>query len=333
MYEVKKLDLDQIHQLQLANSEELPKISMIDLILNEQVMSAFIVDLNKSQSTIKTYTRCLKSFAQWLAMNGIQQTSESTVKLYMQWLENQGRQPSTIHLYIVVVKRWFKWLEAKRIYPDVAKNVENVRVRKDSPKSFFQAHQVKKILDTVDQTSEKGKRNYALLVLLFTCGLRTIEASRARVCNIRLNGSQLVLYIHGKGHKTDDDYVPLPDKTYAVLCEYLSTRGIKPKDFETCKEPLFTSTSNRSKDQSISTNAISKICKSCFRKAGYDQHDWTAHSTRHTAATLALTNGADLRETQMLLRHSSPTTTEIYIHQLGKLENQAGQDVANAIFD
>lgn len=140
MYEVQKLDLDQIHQLQLANSEELPKISMIDLILNEQVMSAFIVDLNKSQSTIKTYTRCLKSFAQWLAMNGIQQTSESTIKLYMQWLENQGRQPSTIHLYIVVVKRWFKWLEAKRIYPDVAKNVENVRVRKDSPKSFFQAH-------------------------------------------------------------------------------------------------------------------------------------------------------------------------------------------------
>lgn len=57
MYEVQKLDLDQIYQLQLTNSEELPKISMIDLILNEQVMSAFIVDLNKSQSTIKTYTR------------------------------------------------------------------------------------------------------------------------------------------------------------------------------------------------------------------------------------------------------------------------------------
>ena len=45
MYEVQKLDLDQIYQLQLTNSEELPKISMIDLILNEQVMSAFIVDL------------------------------------------------------------------------------------------------------------------------------------------------------------------------------------------------------------------------------------------------------------------------------------------------
>lgn len=322
----------ELDQYQHVSDSKLPELDMTSFILNDRILTAWLIDLNKSDNTTKTYKRCLKSFAQWLALNNVGQVTEMTIKLYMRWLEEQGRKPSTIHLYVVVVKRWFKWLESKHIYPDVAKNAENVKVRKDSPKSYFDAKQVKHILDTIDQSNTKGKRNYSLLVLLFTCGLRTVEASRATVNSIRLLGSQTVLYVHGKGHKTNDDYVPLPAHTYGVLVDYLATRGISPRDFETCTEPLFTSTSNRSKGQTLSTNSISKICKACFRKAGYDQPDWTAHSTRHTTATLALANGADLRDTQMLLRHASPTTTEIYVHQLGKLDNQASSDVSNAIF-
>ena len=68
-------------------------------------------------------------------------------------------------------------------------------------------------------------------------------------------------------------------------------------------------------------------------KAGFDSPKLTAHSTRHTTATLSLLNGATLQQTQALLRHKNMQTTEIYAHNIQASKNPASNDVANAIFN
>lgn len=302
--------------------------------LDGATLESFLLYLEDMPNTAKTYKSCLKRFMLWLKdQPDAQHPTPNTIRRYKEDLTNQGYKPNTIHLYMVAIKQWFKWLESIQKYPNIAQYVKAGKVNRQSPKSYFEAPQVKEILDQIDQHSETGKRDYALLVLLFTCGLRTIEASRAKVKDLTILGAQRVLLVQGKGHKTDDDYVPLPDHVYAVLCAYLSTRGIKPQDIPACTEPLFTSTSNRSKGQALSTRSISKICKSSFIAAGYDDPKWTAHSTRHTAGILSLELGHSQRDTQLMLRHASGDTTSIYLHQIGKLGNSATSDISKAIFD
>ena len=96
--------------------------------------------------------------------------------------------------------------------------------------------------------------------------------------------------------------------------------------------PLFASTSNNNLGKRLSTRSIRGIVKKCFIAAGYNSPRLTAHSTRHTSATLNLLNGATLEETQQLLRHTNIQTTEIYAHHLNSLNNKSSDRISDAIF-
>lgn len=296
--------------------------------LDGATLDSFMLYLEDMQATQRTYKACIKHFYLWLNQQpDSAQPTPDTIRRYKADLQAQGYKPNTVHLYMVAVKQFFKWLASIGKYPDVAQYVKAGKVNRKSPKSYFEASQVKDILGQVD-----SKRDYAMLTLLFTCGLRTIEVSRAHVKDITIIGAQRVLLVQSKGKQDASDYVPLPDHTYKVLVDYLATRGITPDSIPTCGLPLFVSTSNRSKGKTLSTRSISKICKQAFIKAGYNSPKWTAHSTRHTAGILSLELGHSQRDVQMMLRHASGDTTSIYLHQLGKLDNTASSDVSDAIF-
>lgn len=284
-------------------------------------------------NTASTYKSCLKQFGKWLVNqpDSLQPTLE-TIERYRDDLEARGLKQNTVHLYIIAVKQFFSWLEVTRQYPDIAKGVKLKHIDKRSPKSYFDIDQIKKILDGIDTSNEAGKRDYSMLAVMFTCGLRTVEISRARVKDVALLGSKRVLYVQGKGHKEFDSYVPLPDYVNKLLVDYLKLRGIKPADMEKSEAPLFASTNNRNKGQALSTRSIRRICKTAFIEAGFDSPKWTAHSTRHSTAINALKDGHSARDVQMLLRHRSGDTTAIYLHQIGQLENESSNDLASEIF-
>jgi integrase/recombinase XerC len=73
------------------------------------------------------------------------------------------------------------------------------------------------------------------------------------------------------------------------------------------------------------------MIKASMRKCDINNEVWTAHSLRHTCATLALLNGATLEETQQMLRHQNLNTTMIYNHALERAKNNSEQKVADAI--
>lgn len=293
----------------------------------EDLFQQFIIFIDATPNTIRTYRGSLKQWFLYLRQNQIGHPDSETVRQYRQELQNSGKKPTTVKNYIIAVKRFFEWTEEAGFYPNIAKYIKSGHLSKNFKKDYLTSSQAKKILDEIDRSTLKGKRDYAMLVTMLTMGLRTIEVTRANIEDIRTKGNTTVLYIQGKGHDEKDDLIRMPQHVESAIRDYLSVRQTKD-----LSEPLFISTSNHNANGRMTTRSIRRIVKQAFIAAGFDSPRLTAHSTRHTAATLSLLNGATLQQTQELLRHRNIGTTEIYAHNIDATINPAATDVEEAIF-
>ena len=293
----------------------------------DAMVESFIKFIDASENTTRTYTISLRQWFKYLYESGTTQPTMDTVLEYRKYLEQQGKKPTTIQNYIIAVKQFFKWTEAVHLYPNVAKYVKGAKLGHNFKKDYLTSKQAKKVLESIDTASLEGKRNYAMLAVMLTMGLRTIEVVRANIEDIRNAGENTVLYVQGKGHMDKDDLVRMPEHVETAVREYLAAR--KASDLS---QPLFTSTSNRNKNGRMTTRSIRGIVKKIFRSVGLDSPRLTAHSTRHTAATLSLLHGATMQQTQHLLRHKNIQTTEIYNHNINAAKNPASTDVDKALF-
>ena len=130
----------------------------------------------------------------------------------------------------------------------------------------------------------------------------------------------------GKGHTEPDAKKPLAPEVYDAIRAYLETRTDRP----TANSPLFVSTGNRSGGRRIAETTISRMLKAAMRQAGYDSDRITAHTLRHTAGTNVQEITGDLYLTQQYMRHASPVTTEIYLHNdTTRQETRTAQDLYN----
>ena len=293
----------------------------------EDLFNQFVIFIDATPNTIRTYRGSLKQWFIYLRQNQIIQPTAETVRQYRDHLQVTGKKATTVKNYIIAVKRFFAWTEEAGLYPNIAKFIKSGHLSKSFKKDYLTGSQARQILNHVDRSTLKGKRDYAMLVTMLTMGLRTIEVTRANIEDIRIKGNTTVLYVQGKGHNEKDDLIRMPQHVESAIRDYLSVR--RAKDLS---EPLFTSTSNHNVDGRMTTRSIRRVVKTAFISAGYDSPRLTAHSTRHTAATLSLLNGATLQQTQELLRHRNIGTTEIYAHNIDAATNPAANDVEEAIF-
>jgi integrase/recombinase XerC len=186
---------------------------------------------------------------------------------------------------------------------------------------------VGKLLGAIDHSTLKGMRDYAMLSLMVTTGLRTISIIRADIGDIRTAGDDTALYYQGKGHEEKADYVKLAEPVEEAIRAYLRARGETDP-----KAPLFGSIANRNSGGRMTTRSISRVAKEHLIEVDLKSDRLTAHSLRHTAATLNLLNGGTVEETQQLLGHSNINTTLIYSHALERAKNNSEQRIAKAIF-
>lgn len=293
----------------------------------ENLFKQFIIFIDATPNTVRTYRGSLKQWFLYLRQNQIIQPTAETVRQYRDHLQDAGKKATTIKNYIIAVKRFFAWTEETGLYPNVAKHIKSGHISKNFKKDYLTGSQARQILNGIDRSTVKGKRDYAMLVTMLTMGLRTIEVTRANIEDIRTKGNTTVLFVQGKGHEEKDDLIRMPQHVESAIRDYLSVR--KANDLS---EPLFVSTSNHNSNGRMTTRSIRRIVKTAFIAAGFDSPRLTAHSTRHTAATLSLLNGATLQQTQELLRHRNIGTTEIYAHNIDATTNPAANDVEAAIF-
>ena len=275
------------------------------------LFSRFIDYSSVKDSTLRGYMTCLKAFAQWLADNGITQPTRNDVKQYEKHLAASGYKTGTRQQYLGAVKHFFKWTAAEGLYPNIADNVKGAKVKREQHKKDpLPRSAVPAIAETIDTSTEQGKRLYAMYLLFIACGLRCVEVSRANVEDLKTLNGITYLYVWGKGHDEADAPVELPPEVKEAVEAYLASRTEKA----TKGSPLFVSTSNRSKGKRIAATTISTAIKELMKAAGYDSDRLTAHSLRHTSNTGVYKATKSLYLTQQHARHVDPATTEIYVH-------------------
>ena len=295
--------------------------------LTSDLYMRFVAFIDAKPKTVETYTKALRQLFIYLGENGISRPQREDIISYRESLKASGHKPTTIQNYITATRLFFQWLEQERIYPNVAAHVKGAKLDREHKKDYLTSKQVKAVLADIDRTSLQGKRDYAMLVLMVTGGLRTIEVARADIGDLRTVGDNTVLFVQGKGRDEKTEYIKLDAQVEAIIRDYLKTRGeARPE------APLFVSTSNNNKGQRMTTRAISGIAKAHMVEAGYNSDKLTAHSLRHTAVTLSLLAGKPLEEVQQFARHANMATTMIYNHALDKAKNGCSEAIARAIF-
>lgn len=312
-----------MNDIQVIENNSLTALSGVDVNL----LDRFIEYIDATPKTIDTYTKALRQLFNYFSINGIKQPQREDIIAFREELKASGHKPTTIQNYITATKLFFSWTEQENIYPNVANHIKGAKLSRDHKKDYLTSRQVKEVLDTIETDSLQGLRDYAILALMITGGLRTIEIVRADIGDIRNAGENVVLYIQGKGRTEKTDYIKLSPQVEKAIRVYLSARG---EDSETA--PLFSSCSNNSKGGRLSTRAVSGLVKKALVKAGYDSSRLTAHSLRHTAVTLSLLAGKDITEVQQFARHANIATTMIYNHALDKAKNSCSEAIADAIF-
>lgn len=312
-----------MHDIMIRNN------ALAEAQFNSELFNRFIQYTDVKETTLKGYTVCIRQFMKWLASEGIRNPSREDVRAYKQHLDNQNFTAGTRAQYLRAVKHFFKWTASEGFYPNIADNIKGAKVRQDNTKKeAFSEADIKTILESIDRATEAGKRNYAMILLSVTGGLRIIEMQRADIQDIATIKGQQVLYIQGKGRDEKDAYVKLIPEVQDAIQDYLQSRPHFRKN-----DPLFTGTSNRGKGQRLAEPSISRIIKGVFKNAGYDSGKLTAHSLRHTSNTLLFKSGADLYTVQQHARHSDPKTTEIYIHAVDREKDRSEQAIYNQIFN
>lgn len=309
--------------------KELNNFNQNDVIesktIDNELLKRFLEYLDASEKTVQTYTRALRQFFKFLYENNIKQPQRADVLAFRDNLKDKGRKPTTIKSYIVAVRLFFQWTNQEGLYPNIADKIKGAKLDHAHKKDYLTVDQVKDVLNSIDTSTLTGARDYAIIVLMVTGGLRTIEVSRADMDDMRNVGNSPALYIQGKGRDEKTEYVKLPLQVFKAIGRY---REMLEKQYDV----LFVSTSNNNKGQRLTTRSISGIVKKRLKEAGYTSNRLTAHSLRHTAGTLNLMNGGTLEETQQLLRHSNINTTMIYLHHLERENNQSEKRIADALF-
>lgn len=290
-----------------------------------KLLEDYIEYIDASPATVKTYAGAVRLFAKYLQEHGITQPTRETVIAYREQLKTYCKS-TTVQNYIEAIKIFFSWTAQRGLYPNIADRIKGAKISNEFKKDYLTAKQLKKVLGGIDQSTETGMRDYALLAAMLTGSLRDIELHRANIEDLGMAAGTTVLYLQGKGREDKAEYVKIPEETEIALRAYLKCRRASDPT-----EPLFTSMSNNSKGKRLSTRSISGIVKKYLVKAGFDSSRYTAHSIRHSGITLSLLGGNTLQETQQYARHRSINTTLRYAHNLNRADSKCAETIAAAV--
>lgn len=317
-------------ELALYNNIMINASDDIKVNFNYQLINRFIDFTDVNNLTIKGYKTCIKHFIKWLVDNQIKQPQRADIKAYKNYLDKSNLSVGTKNQYLRAVKLLFKWLNSECIYPNIADNIKSFKVDYTKPKKdAFTEQDIKKIIDDVDTETLQGKRDKAILLLMLIGGLRINEVRLIDIQDIEIKNNQYIVNIQGKGHTEKDTFIKIIPKVYNAIKDYLDAKG----NYK-LSDALFTSTSNNSNNKRISREYLSTIIKNRFKNSGYDSKKLTAHSIRHTTATILLkASDNNIYKVQHHLRHTDPKTTEIYINLDNRLNDTSEQDIYNEVFN
>lgn len=201
---------------------------------------------------------------------------------------------------IATIRSFYKYLtlKTKQLAVNPVADLDSPRTTKTLPR-YLTLDESKRLLEAVDGINRE--RDYCIICLFLNCGLRISELVGLNIGDVRED----CIRVLGKGSK--ERMVYLNDSTRAAIDAWLAVR--KAMATPGC-DALFVSTRRKR----ISTDSVHAMVKKTLLKAGLDPDKYSSHKLRHTAATLMIQHGVDVRTVQEVLGHEHLNTTEIYTH-------------------
>ncbi len=202
---------------------------------------------------------------------------------------------------VATIRSFYKYLtnKAKLLEVNPVQELDSPNIKKSMPK-YLNLNESLELLDSVD--GKNATRDYCILTLFLNCGLRISELVGLNKTDVR--GDQL--RVLGKGNK--ERLLYLNDACRKALDDWMTERNAMTL---LDQNALFVTPQNRRR---ITTAAVHKLVKKHLAAAGLDSTQYSSHKLRHTAATLMLQNGVDVRTLQEVLGHDHLNTTQIYTH-------------------
>lgn len=198
------------------------------------------------------------------------------------------------------IKSFYKYLtvRTKQLDENPVADLEYPKLRKSLPK-YLTMDQSAALLQAV--SGPNAKRDYAILMLFLNCGIRRSELVGLNLTDVYEDRIRVV----GKGNKERFVYFGTPCRK--AIDAYLPERN---KKLLSDNRALFGSRDNNR----ISVTAVHRLVKKALLQAGLDSTQFSAHKLRHTAATMMLSGGVDVKTVQEVLGHENLNTTQIYTH-------------------
>lgn len=281
----------------------------------------FIRYIDVSDLTIKSYKDGIKNFFQYMNEKGIKTPTREDVREYRDEL-TQTKATNTINSYLCSLRVFFNYLESKGLYPNITKDVKNIKTSKIPKKQVLSIEECKNIYNALTDSREK-----LIFSLAITTGLRASEISNAKLDNVKKLNGEYVLYVKCKKREDESEYVKLSNQVIKNLLEYiLEYRNGKMEGY------MFTSSSNNSYGECLTTTSIRNIVKSIFRRFGYNNDGFSCHSLRRSGATIMYQSGQSIYDIQQVLHHRSISTTQRYISQATRDNNKSEFVVSDLLF-
>ena len=211
-----------------------------------------------------------------------------------------GISPAARARKLSALKSFYKYLtvRTKQLTENPVADLEYPKLRKSLPK-YLTLEQSSKLLRAV--SGQNQTRDYAILMIFLNCGIRRSELVGLNITDVYEDRIRVI----GKGNK--ERFVYFGDACRKAIDAYLPERN---KMVLTDNRALFGSRNGNR----ISTDAVHALVKKAFLKAGLDATQFSAHKLRHTAATMMLSGGVDVKTVQEVLGHENLNTTQIYTH-------------------
>jgi len=265
------------------------------------------VERDASPHTISRYRREILEFLTFVEKQGIQywpEVDRVVLRQYLAWLNIQGYFKASVARRLSQLRSFGRFLVRENIVSDNPfRAVSSPKVPRRLPVPLSVPETVA-LLGAPDIGTPQGLRDYAILEVLYSGGLRVSELSGLNLSSIDRGRKELRVW--GKGAK---ERIVLLGTPAAIALQTYVQRGRPELVRETPTDALFL---NRSGGR-LTTRSVMSLLRKYSRIAGLDKHV-TPHTLRHSFATHLLDGGADLRSVQELLGHARLTTTQIYTH-------------------
>ncbi len=264
---------------------------------------------NVTPRTLETYDSGLKRFFDYLIERNILDVTEvnaGIVREFLVLLKGRGLRGITVHQFYRVLRTFFTFLyQEDYINKNPMTTVKAPKVEQKEMRTFT-AQEISKLLNAFDKNDFIGMRNYCIMCLLFSTGIRKTELSNLTLADVNIT-NDLIRIANGKGQK--ERYAPIGKTLRRTMVQYLNMRE-EYLNGESCQWLFITPRASRKMTNSCMGVLFQKL-KKTLRLTG---EKVSCHTWRHTFAKNYLLNGGDIFSLQKILGHADIATTKNYLH-------------------